>query len=51
MANEHFDEWLRINPFVQKLSPHKQQLLYKELKSHGEVENCIRQLKSGSFQS
>lgn len=42
MPKEHFDEWSRINPFVQKLPHNKRQILYKELKSHGEVENPIK---------
>ena len=42
MPNEYFDEWSRINPSVQKLSDDKQQKLYQELKSHGEVENPIK---------
>lgn len=42
MSKDHFDEWSRLNPFVQKLPLEKRQILYKELKSHGEVENPIK---------
>ena len=42
MSKEHLDEWLGMNPFVQKLPLSKQQILYQELKSHGEVENPIK---------
>jgi len=42
MSKEHFDEWSRLNPFVQTLPDSKRQELYKELKSHGEVENPVK---------
>jgi len=42
MPKEHFDEWSQINPFVQKLPHNKRQILYNELKSHGAVENPIK---------
>lgn len=33
---------LQLNPFVQKLPDDKQQTLYKELKSHGEIDNPVK---------
>jgi hypothetical protein len=35
----HIDHWANLNPSVKKISPKKRQVLYQELKSHGEVEN------------
>jgi hypothetical protein len=42
MPKKHFDEWIQANPFVQKLPHKKQEILYEELKSHGEVVNPIK---------
>lgn len=42
MSKDHFDEWSRLNPFVQKLPLDKRQTLYNELKYRGAVENPIK---------
>lgn len=42
MPKENFNEWVKINSFVQSLPPDKRQILYKELKSHGAVENPVQ---------